>query len=136
MLSEKQCDAIEETAAEMARRRENRSEVAQDVKKREPRRRPLSEDEAWARRNLRIKDGKPYLDIANALRVFERHEEYAGRFRFNETLNKVMDKGAVMLDWRVAEAVAIIQERFLPEIPAEIVEKALVVHANRVIQKK
>ncbi len=136
MLSEKQCDAIEETAAEMARRRENRSAQPSGGKSKAARPRERSEDQVWARANLRFKDGKPCLDIANALRVFERHETFAGRFRFNDTLNKVMDKGSVMLDWRVAEVVAVIQERFLPEVDAESVEKALIVHANRVIQKK
>ena len=98
--------------------------------------RGLSEDQVWARRNLRFNDGRPYLDIANALRVLERHEAFAGRFKFNETLSKVMDKGAVMLDWRVAEVVADVQARFLPEISPDAVEKALIIHANRAIQKK
>lgn len=136
MLSEKQCDAIEETAAELARRRENAPASASDEKKKATRPRELTEDQAWARSNLRFREGKPCLDIANALRVFERHEAFSGRFKFNETLNKVMDKGAVMLDWRVSEVVAIMQERFMPEISGDVVEKALIVHANRVIQKK
>ena len=136
MLSEKQCDAIEETAEEMARRRENRPAAASAEKAKAARPRELSEDQAWARANLRFKEGKPCLDIANALRVLERHEAFAGRFKFNETLNKVMDKGTVMLDWRVAEVVAVMQERFMPEISADAVEKALIVHANRSIQKK
>jgi|GEM_PF-2557747 len=138
MLSEKQVDAVEETAAELQRRRENRA-PEQDGDAAKPKSAAASrreKDRAWARANLRSKGGEPYLDSANALRVLERHEAFTGRFKFNETLNKVMDKGTVMLDWRVAEVVAIVQERFLPEIPAEAVEKALLIHANRVIQKK
>ncbi len=138
MLSEEQVDAVEEAAAELKRRRDNRPPTGAR-KKPNPAAgasSPKDEDRVWARANLRFKSGGPYLDSANALRVFERHPAFAGRFKFNETLNKVMDKGTVMLDWRVCEVVAVIQERFLPEISPDAVEKALIVHANRVIQKK
>lgn len=138
MLSEKQVDAVEQTAAELQRRRDNRPPAdAGDSPKTasgEPSQR--EKDRAWAKKNLRFKGAEPYLDSANALRVLARHPTFAGRFKYNETLNKVMDKGTVMLDWRVSEVVAVIQERFLPEISADAVEKALIVHANRVIQKK
>ncbi len=139
MLTEKQVDAVEQTAAELQRRRNNRPAAAVDDKtpkkaSGEPSQR--DKDRAWAKKNLRFKGADPYLDSANALRVLERHPTFAGRFKYNETLNKVMDKGTVMLDWRVSEVVAVIQERFLAEVPADAVEKALIVHANRVIQKK
>lgn len=93
------------------------------------------EDRAWVKTNLRLRNGEPMLDIANVLRVLERHDAFAGRFRYNNDLNKVMDRGSVMLDWRVAEVVAVIQERFLPEISEVAVQKGLLVYANRVIQK-
>lgn len=137
MLSEKQVDAVEEAAAELKRRRENRAaETDAGEVKPSAALTQRDKDRAWAKKNLRFKSAGPYLDIANTLRVLERHETFTGRFRYNETLNKVMDKGAVMLDWRVAEVVAVIQERFLPEVSADTVERALIVHANRVIQKK
>lgn len=148
MLSEKQIDAVEETAAELKRRREHRPPEALRAR---PAVAPASStlassasgqksqeelDLEWSRANLRFQDGKPVLDIANALRVFERHEVFAGRFKYNETLTKVMDKGAVMLEWRVSEVVAVMQERFLPGIAPDYVSKALLVFANRAIQKK
>lgn len=138
MLSEKHFEAVEETAEELKRRRENRAAAGAKAAQR-PQTGKLSQadrDHVWARENLRFKGGEPMLDIANVLRVFERHEAFAGRFKFNEALNKVLDKGTVMLDWRVAEVVAVIQERFLPEVSEAAVQKALLVHANRVIQKK
>lgn len=93
-------------------------------------------DERWARENLRWRGDQPVLDMANVLRILDGHEEFAGRFRYNDNLNKVMDKGAVMLDWRLAEVCAVIQERFLPEITEADVRKALLVHANRKSRKK
>jgi len=92
-------------------------------------------DADWARANLRFVDGCPVLDIANCLRVLERHPDFKGRYRFNETLSKVLDRGTVMIEWRVSEFVATIQERFLPEIPVETAYRALVVAANRAGQK-
>ena len=143
MLSDKEIDAVQETAEELKRRRENRpNEGGNDKPKAaagdEPKKKRTraEADRAWARANLRFQDGRPILDIANALRVLDRHEAFKGRFRFNETLSKVLDKGTVMLDWRVAELAAILQERFLPAIPQRDVEKALYIHANKVIQKK
>ena len=139
MLSEKAIQNVEQTAAELKRRREHRPAEAlrqkpQSVGKKEPSQ--ADRDFAWARENLRFKGSEPMIDIANALRVLERHSDFDGRFRYNPTLKKVMDKGSVMLDWRVAEIVAILQERFLPEIPEDVVGKALIVHSNRVILKK
>ena len=96
-----------------------------------PQARQLTPDQAWARKNLRFRDGRAYLDVANVLRVLERHSDYNTRFKFNEMLAKVMDKGTVMLDWKVAELTADLQERFLPAVEQEIVNAALVVAANR-----
>ena len=93
--------------------------------------REVHPDKAWARKNLRSREGKLILDIANVIRILERHEDFKGRFQYNETLNKVLDKGTVMLDWRIAECCAVIQERFLPEISDKDVEKALVIVSNR-----
>lgn len=146
MLSENQVKAVEETAEELQRRRENRAALqkrkaaqaaAVEKKAKAAPVKDAKEDEdlAWAKANLRFNGDEPVLDIANALRVLKRHETFAGRFRFNDTLNKVMDKGSVMLDWRVAEVVAVIQERFLPGISEAAVNKALIVHANHEIQK-
>lgn len=138
MLSEEQLEVVESTAEEMKRRRENRPAAAVDeTSPAAPKpRSPREQDRAWAKANLRFKAGEPYRDSANVLRILDRHEAFAGRFKFNENLNKVMDKGAVMLDWRVADLVVAIQERFIPEIPVDVVEKGLIVHANRAIQKK
>lgn len=138
MLSDKAIKNVEQTAAELKRRREHRPAEAlrskpQPVDSKEPSQ--ADKDLAWARENLRFRANEPFIDIANALRVLERHPEFDGRFRYNTSLKKVMDKGAVMLDWRVAEVVAVIQERFLPEITESDVNKALIVHSNRVILK-
>lgn len=89
----------------------------------------------WAKTNLRFRASEPMLDVANALRILDKHEDFQGRFRYNPAVNKVLDRGSVMLDWRVSELIAVIQERFLPEIPDDCVKQALLVHANRVIQK-
>jgi len=138
MLSEKQLEVVESTAEELKRRRDNRPEGENvenplEAPKRRSRR---DQDRAWAKANLRFKAGEPYCDSANVLRILERHPTFAGRFKYNDTLNKVMDKGAVMLDWRVADLVVTIQERFIPEVPMDVVEKGLIVHSNRAIQKK
>ncbi len=92
-------------------------------------------DEEWARQNLRYQDGRLLLDLANCLRVIERHPEYKGRYKFNEVLVKVLDRGTVMIEWRMSEFVAGLQERFLPEVPFEVASRALVVAANRASQK-
>lgn len=90
-----------------------------------------SGDEDWCKANLRFGAGAPYTDIANCLRVLERHPDFKGRFKFNEMLSKVVDRGAVMVEWRINEIAAELQERFLPEVPPEMVGRALVVAANR-----
>ncbi|MEM8773088.1 MAG: hypothetical protein AAGD92_15685 [Pseudomonadota bacterium] len=95
----------------------------------------LEQDRQWVVENLRMCGDEPFCNVANVLRVLQRHEVFAGRFRYNTALTKVMDKGSVMLDWRVSELVAVIQERFLPEVSPDDVEKALIVHANQVILK-
>lgn len=89
-------------------------------------------DLRWAGKNLRhAKDGRVLLDIANCLRVLELHPDFKGRFKFNDVLIKVLDRGTVMVEWRLAEFTAMMQERFLPEIPFEIATRALVAAANR-----
>ena len=93
-------------------------------------------DAQWARANLRYADGRPILDIANCLRVIELHPDFKGRFRYNDTLAKVLDKGTVMVEWRLSEIVASLRERFLPAVPFEIATRALVVVANRAGEKK
>lgn len=85
----------------------------------------------WARDNLRFRDGRPLLDIANCLRIIERHPDFRGRYRYNEILCKVLDKGTVMIEWRMFEFTATLQERFLPELPFETASRALVLAANR-----
>ncbi len=130
MLSEKAIEAVEETAAELNRRRSHNPATAEGST--EPaKRREANPDQLWAKKNLRFRDGRPLLDIANMMRIFERHEEYKGRFRYNETLNKVLDKGSLMLDWRIMEVCADVQERFLPEVPETVVRNALIVMGNR-----
>lgn len=89
-------------------------------------------DALWARRNLRCaKDGRLMLDLANCLRVIELHPDFKGRYKYNDVLGKVLDKGTVMVEWRLLEFAATLQERFLPEIPYETAARALVVAANR-----
>ncbi|MEK7266333.1 MAG: hypothetical protein AAB227_09570 [Pseudomonadota bacterium] len=93
-------------------------------------------DTLWARRNLRhAEDGRVLLDIANCLRVLELHPDFQGRFKFNDVLMKVLDKGTVMVEWRLFEFAAMIQERFLPEIAQETAARALVVAANKASAK-
>lgn len=88
------------------------------------------QDLAWATENLRWANEKPISDLANVLRVLERHPEFTDRFIYNETLSKVLDKGTLMLDWRISECCAVIQERFIPEIAESTVNNALVICAN------
>lgn len=92
-------------------------------------------DAAWARANLRHANGRLLLDLANCIRVIELHPDFKGRFRFNDVLGKVLDRGTVMVEWRLGEFVATLQERFLPEVSFEIAARALVVAANRASQK-
>jgi len=93
-----------------------------------------SDDAQWARDNLRQADGRFLLDVANVLRIIELHPDFKGRFKYNDTLNKVVDGGAVVIEWRVSEWVAQIQERFLPGVPFEIAYRALVVAGNKASQ--
>jgi hypothetical protein len=95
---------------------------------------PVADDAAWARYYLRHEDGKIIIDLANCLRIFEMHPDFRGRFKYNDTLNKVLDRGGVMLEWRISEITAILQERFMPGVPFEIVQRALVVASNRAMQ--
>jgi hypothetical protein len=88
-------------------------------------------DATWARNNLRYDGDRLLLDIANCLRVIEFHPDFKGRFKYNEILAKVLDRGSVMVDWRVSEFTATLQERFLPGVPFEVAARALVVAANR-----
>ena len=97
---------------------------------------PLSEDAQWVRQNLRFEGGQPVMDIANVLRIFERHEDYKGRFKYNDMVNRAMDKGAVMVDWRIFELCAVVQERFLPGLDNEVMLKALIVAANKASEDK
>lgn len=127
MLSEKQIEAVEETAETLARRRRQAVNAGERARAKTA----ASPDYVWARKNLRWQAGAPLLDIANVLRVFERHEDFNTRFRYNETLNKVLDKGSVMVEWRMLEVCAVIQERFLPGVPEAIVRSALIVAGNR-----
>ncbi len=92
-------------------------------------------DGAWARQNLRFDNGRLLLDLANCLRVIERHPDFKGRYRYNDVLAKVMDRGAVMVEWRLGEFATLLQERFMPELPYEIAARALAVAANRASQK-
>ncbi len=92
-------------------------------------------DEEWARQNLRFDAGRPVLDLANCLRVIERHPDFKGRYRYNEVLNKVLDRGTVMIEWRMIEFAVTLQERFLPEIAFDTASRALVLAANKASQK-
>jgi hypothetical protein len=92
---------------------------------------PVQTDVDWSAENLRRQDGRILTDLANCLRVLERHPDYKGRFRFNEMLNKVVDRGAVMVEWRINEIATEIQERFIPDVAPENVARALVIAANR-----
>lgn len=89
-------------------------------------------DRLWVRNNLRhADDGRVFLDIANCLHVLEQHPDFKGRYKFNDVLGKVLDRGTVMVEWRLLEFAAMIQERFLPEISNDTAARALVVAANR-----
>ena len=96
---------------------------------------PVESNDDWSAANLRRQDGRVLIDLANCLRILERHPDYKGRFRFNEMLNKVVDRGAVMVEWRINEITADIQERFLPDVAPENVSRALFIAANRASAK-
>jgi hypothetical protein len=89
------------------------------------------DDAAWVAANLRCDNGKPYRDIANVVRILMTHPDFAGRFWFNKAMVKVVDRGAIMLDWQIDALAADLQERFLPEISESIVGSAVVIAANR-----
>jgi hypothetical protein len=88
-------------------------------------------DAHWVRTHLRFDGDQVLLDIANCLRVIELHPEFKGRYKYNEILAKVLDRGSVMVEWRMSEFTAGLQERFLPGVPHEVAARALVVAANR-----
>lgn len=93
--------------------------------------RSLTADEEWALANLRWRANAPIVDLANVVRILERHPDFQKRFKYNDVLTKVMDRGAVMLEWRINDITAIIQERFIPEAPVDMVSRALLVVSNR-----
>ena len=124
MLDPQTVQTAETELADIAAQRANGE--AASVRKRQ-----MTPDEAWARKSLRWREGKPVCDIANAIRILEQHPDFKGRFKYNEVLNKVLDKGTVMIEWRVNEACAVIQEGFIPAISTDCVNKALVIVANR-----
>lgn len=88
-------------------------------------------DALWARKNLRWSSDKPVLDLANILRILDRHPDYAGRFCFSKGMGKVCDRGKVMLAWQIDELAAGLQERFLPGISEDSALKAVSIVANR-----
>lgn len=88
-------------------------------------------DAHWVRSNLRFDGDRVLLDIANCLRVIELHPDFKGRYKYNEVLAKVLDRGSVMVEWRLSEFTATLQERFMPGVPFEVAARALVVAANR-----
>lgn len=133
MLTEQKLDAVRELAQDLKRRRAQEPAPPPDTAAGED---PPLADDAWARENLRWGDGRPFMDLANVVRILDRHEDYNRRFSYNDALAKVMDKGAVMLEWRVGDVCADIQERFLPEVPEATVAKALLIQANRVSARK
>ena len=98
-------------------------------------RREAQNDENWSLDHLRWSGDRAYGDLANVLRIFDHHPDFAGRFRFNKSMGKVMNKGTVMLGWQLDETVAIIQERFIPEVAPETVIKSLMICANRNCEK-
>lgn len=91
-----------------------------------------SNDGEWAASNLRrTPEGRYFLDVANCLKIVEHHPDFRGRYKYNEVLSKVLDRGSVMIEWKLLEFTATIQDRFLPEIPFETVVRSLIVAANR-----
>ncbi|MEO0878259.1 MAG: hypothetical protein AAFY22_00970 [Pseudomonadota bacterium] len=143
-LSEKQVSEIKSNMSELEKRRRASAQArpdaarAADPKQAQPAGEAgaLSEDAQWARQNLRHGSDGPYLDIANSLRIFERHPDFKGRFKFNEMINKVVDRGSVMVEWKISAIAADVQERFAPMMPFEIVNRALIIAANRAGESK
>ena len=101
------------------RRREDREAIQED------------RDASWASAHLRRRDGVVLLDLANVLRVFERHPNFRGRFMYDQPMGKVLDRGSVLMAWQIDALAAEIQERFLPEMCEQTVFKALIIAANR-----
>ena len=127
MTAQNQLAEVEELNATLQKQRSNEHAPKASEKPK----RALTEDEVWARRNLRWKNGNPIPDIANTLRIFERHDDYKGRYKYNEMVNRVLDKGVVMIDWRIYELCALVQERFIPAVDEDVVLKGLTIAAYR-----
>lgn len=108
---------------------ERRGRAAQATAR--PARRASDPDPRFIEEHLRLDANGVILDIANVLRILERHPDFSGRFRFNEGMGKICDRGKVLLGWQVDELTARIQERFLPAIPETIVAKAIAIVAHR-----
>jgi len=96
-----------------------------------PARRATDPDPSFVEEHLRRDGNGVILDMANVLRVLERHPDFAGRFRFNAGMGKICDCGKVLLGWQIDELTAVIQERFLPAVPEATVAKAVAVVAHR-----
>lgn len=101
-----------------------------------PSRRASDPDPSFVEEHLRKDANGVVLDIANVLRILERHPDFAGRFRFNEGMGKICDRGKVLLGWKIDEMAAIIQERFLPGISEALVAKAITVVAHRAAEDR
>lgn len=127
MTVQNQLAEVEELSETLGNQRSNSAATEAPKKQR----RALTEDEIWARKNLRWKGGEPIPDIANVLRIFERHEDYKGQYKFNEMVNRVLYKGVVMIDWRIFELCAFVQERFIPGIDEDVVLKGLTIAAYK-----
>lgn len=93
--------------------------------------RALMDDDAWAKENLRARAEEPIPDLANVMRIFERHPDFIGRFWFNKGMGKVVDRGSVLLNWQLDEIGAVIQERFLPNVDIDVVRRGLYIAANK-----
>ncbi len=89
-------------------------------------------DDRWVLENLRRCDeGYTVLDLANALRVLERHPDYTGRFHYDLAMNKVIDRGVTMVGWQKDAFAGEIQERFLAGIDVDLVHRAVDIVANK-----
>jgi len=89
-------------------------------------------DDQWALENLRRCDeGYTLLDLANALRVLERHPDYTGRFHYDLAMHKVIDRGVTMVGWQKDAFAGEIQERFLAGIDVDLVHRAIDIVANK-----
>ncbi|MEO0675719.1 MAG: hypothetical protein AAFY32_12065 [Pseudomonadota bacterium] len=89
-------------------------------------------DGDWSTENLRrCEEDYFHLDLANILRVLERHPEYAGRFHYDINMHKVIDRGVTMQTRQVDALAGEIQERFLPGIATDLVHKSVAIVANK-----